>query len=142
MLNSLSATQVNNASGRRPKHPDNKRKTKKKRTEPQDIGDAARQPGRELFFCTQLRQGGFSQVRTDKYVIAKEPRSQRRRYSGTYRLRTHWLPLIVMILALGVIAPAVAAQSKLPSFDGSRTYFALGGTTNGVTAVATGDFNG
>ena len=41
-----------------------------------------------------------------------------------------------------LVAPMTSAQSNSPSFDGSRSYPALGGTSSAAAAVATGDFNG
>src|SRR5882724_10803551 len=54
----------------------------------------------------------------------------------------HSLLLSVLVLACGLQAPTASAQCDSPSFDGSRSYSALGGTQSGAAAVATGDFNG
>ena len=45
-------------------------------------------------------------------------------------------------LVCGVHAMNGATQTNAPSFDGSRSYPALGGNQSGAAAVATGDFNG
>jgi hypothetical protein len=50
--------------------------------------------------------------------------------------------LLVALAICGAIASHALAQSNAPSFDGSRSYPALGGTQSGAAAVATGDFNG
>src|SRR5258708_2272591 len=60
-----------------------------------------------------------------------------------YRSFNH---VVLAGLALGLVCGVCtmngAAQSNPPSFDGSRSYFALGAGQAGAAAVATGDFNG
>lgn len=58
------------------------------------------------------------------------------------RVRSRSLLLSVLVLTCGMPALTASAQCDSPSFDGSRSYPALGGTQSGAAAVATGDFNG
>jgi hypothetical protein len=53
----------------------------------------------------------------------------------------HWRFFYLALLIWGA-ASHVLAQSNSPTFDCSRSYPALGGTSVGAVAVATGDFNG
>src|SRR5205085_6162920 len=47
-----------------------------------------------------------------------------------------------LALTCAVQASTPSAQGATSSFDGSRSYFALGAGQTGAAAVATGDFNG
>jgi len=55
------------------------------------------------------------------------------------KLRLRWLGVAGLILALQ--APRASAECDSTSFDGSRSYPALGGSQAGAAAVAAGDFN-
>jgi hypothetical protein len=49
---------------------------------------------------------------------------------------------LALLTSIFVIASTHAFAQAQPSFDGSRSYFALGAGQTGAAAVATGDFNG
>src|SRR5437667_10060946 len=55
------------------------------------------------------------------------------------KLRLRWLGVAGLLLALQ--APRASAECDSTSFDGSRSYPALGGSQAGAAAVAAGDFN-
>jgi FG-GAP-like repeat/Dockerin type I domain len=57
-----------------------------------------------------------------------------------FRFPFHSL-LLALPLICGSLQTIAFAQSNAPSFDGSRSYFALGAGQTGAAAVATGDFN-
>src|SRR5439155_17616428 len=57
-----------------------------------------------------------------------------------FRFHLQWMAIVS--LTLGLEAPTAAAQCDSTSFDGSRSYAALGGSQAGAAAVASGDFDG
>src|SRR2546426_1533021 len=57
------------------------------------------------------------------------------------RFRLPLRTLAPVALILGLQAPRASAQCDSISFDGSRSYPALGGSQAGAAAVAAGDFN-
>jgi hypothetical protein len=53
-----------------------------------------------------------------------------------------WAALVLLTGVYFIANGQAFAQANPPSFDGSRSYFALGSDQTGAAAVATGDFNG
>src|SRR5438132_2788109 len=79
------------------------------------------------------RATSTSAVETESFFSME---AKKQAFCSCLHLRFFYLALLIC----GAMASHVLAQPTAPSFDGSRRYPALGGTSVGAVAVATGDF--